>query len=264
GSGEASRTNQIIARLLQNSLTEVGLPETLILLVEHTDVSRLEIARCSGIDLIIPHGRPRLVEQVVESATIPVVPSRMGNCYLYWSASGAVDQVYHMIVSSYQGTPDAINRIEKVVFHESHSATTLTRLWSRLREEGFELKADMAIAQTYHLSIAEPSEWESAYLERTIAFHQVKHTDEAIRWINQHSSGHADSIATTDYSDSRLFSNRCRSTALYINTSPQFIRNAEHPGEIALGISNRKGTASGLIGMNLMRAHQRIFPGESS
>ena len=264
GGSEASRTNQIIAHILQSSLAEVGLPETLILSVDHTDASRLEIAQCSDIDLIIPHGRPSLVNQVVETATIPVVPSRVGNCYLYWSASGVVDQVYHMITNSYKGTPDAVNRVEKVVFHESHSATTLSRLWTRLREDKFELKVDAAIAQEHGLSVAEPLDWGSTYLKRTIAFHQVKDTEEALRWINLHSSGHADSIATTDYTDSRLFSTQCRSTALYINTSPQFIRNTQHPGEIALGISDRKGTAGGLIGMTMMRERQRVFPGKCS
>ncbi|MGB3789284.1 MAG: gamma-glutamyl-phosphate reductase [Phormidesmis sp.] len=261
GGSEASRTNQMIARILQSSLAEVGLPEALIFAVEPTDISRLEMAQCLSIDLIIPHGRPSLVEQVVEMATVPVAPSRMGNCYLYWSASGTVDQVYHMILSSHQGTPDAINRVEKVIFHESHSTTTLSRLWTRLREKGFELKAEKAIAQAHNLSIAEPLDWGSAYLRRTVAFCSVKTTKEALHWINTHSSGHADSIATTDYADSRLFTTQCRSTALYINTSPQFIRNTEHPGEIALGISDRKGTTGGLIGMNMMRERQRIFPG---
>ncbi len=262
GGSEASRTNQTIAKILQSSLAEVGLPETLIFSIEPTEVSRLEMAQCLNIDLIIPHGRPSLVEQIVETATVPVVPSRMGNCYLYWSASGTVDQVYHMIVSSHKGTPDAVNRIEKVVFHESHSDTTLTRLWTRLREAGFELKAEKAITQIHNLSVAEPLDWGSAYLSRTVAFCPVKSTSDALYWINTHSSGHADSIATTDYADSRLFTNQCRSTALYINRSPQFIRNTEHPGEIALGISDRKGTAGGLIGMNMMRERQRIFPGK--
>ena len=262
GGSEASRTNQMIAQILQSSLAEVGLPEALIFLIEPNNTSRLEVAQCSSIDLIIPHGRPSLVEQVVETATVPVVPSRMGNCYLYWSASGTVDQVYQMIISSHEGTPDAINRIEKVIFHESHSATTLARLWTRLREKGFELKAEAAIAQAHSLSVAEPLDWGSAYLRKTVAFCPIKSTSDALDWINTHSSGHADSIATADYADSRFFSDHCRSTALYINTSPQFIRNTEHPGEIALGISDRKGTTGGLIGMNMMRERQRIFLGK--
>lgn len=261
GGSEASRTDQMIAQLLQRGLIEAGLPETLIFPLEPTNVSRLEMAQCSSIDLIIPHGRPSLVEQVVETATVPVAPSRMGNCYLYWSATGTVDQVYHMIVSSHQGTPDAINRIEKVIFHESHSATMLSLLWARLREAGFELKAEAAIAAAHDLSVAAPLDWGSAYLRKTVAFCPTKNIGDALAWINTHTSGHADSIATTDYADSRRFIAHCRSTALYINTSPQFIRNTEHPGEISLGISNRKGVTGGLIGMNMMSTHQQIFPG---
>ncbi|MEM8501776.1 MAG: gamma-glutamyl-phosphate reductase [Cyanobacteria bacterium P01_D01_bin.1] len=261
GGSEASRTDQMIAQLLQSGLVAAGLSETLILPVEPAAISRLEMAQCSSIDLIIPHGRPSLVEQVVETATVPVAPSRMGNCYLYWSATGTVDQVYHMIISSHKGTPDAINRIEKVVFHESHSATAITLLWARLKEEGFELKAEAAIAQIHDLPVAAPLDWGSAYLRKTVAFCPAKNISEALEWINTHTSGHADSIATTDYADSRLFTAQCRSTALYINTSPQFVRNTEHPGEIALGISNRKGVTGGLIGMHMMSARQQIFPG---
>ena len=260
GGSEASRTNQIIANLLQNSLSDVGLSADLILPVEHTNVSRLEMAQCSDIDLIIPHGRPSLVEQIIEAASVPTAPSRMGNCYLYWSASGYLDRVYKMIVSSHTGTPDAVNRIEKVLLHESLSENTVTRLWNRLQENGFELKADRSISLNVDgLGIAEPLDWGSAYLKRTVAFRQVKNTADAIRWINTHSSGHADSIATAEYATSRRFAALCRSASLYINTSPQFIRNAKCIREIALGISERKGVIGGLIGMSCLRSRQRIF-----
>ena len=261
GGSEASRTNQIIASILQSALTEVGLSADLMLSVEPTDVSRIELAQSAEINLIIAHGRPSLVEQVVESASGPVIPSRMGNCYLYWSASGSVDQVCKMIVGSHTGTPDAVNRIEKVLLHEAHSDNTLTRLWNRLQENGFTLKADGALTQKHDLEIAEPLDWGSAYLKQTVAFRQVKNTAEAVSWITNHSSGHADSIATTDYGDSRLFTTGCRSASLYINSSPQFIRNAKHTSDIALGVSDRKRQSGGLIGIGVMREHQRIFYG---
>ncbi|MEM6452293.1 MAG: gamma-glutamyl-phosphate reductase [Cyanobacteria bacterium P01_C01_bin.69] len=262
GGSEASQTNQIIAQTLQSAITEVGLSADLVFLIEPTEVSRLEMAQCADIDLVIAHGRPSLVEQVLASANIPVIPSRMGNCYLYWSASGSVDQVYKMIVDSHTGTPDAVNRIEKVLLHEAHSDNTLTRLWNRLQESGFTLKADGALINKHALEAAEPLDWGSAYLKKAIAFRQVKNTPEAISWINKHSSGHADSIATADYSDSRLFATGCRSASLYINASPQFIRNAKHSSEIALGVSDRKGLSGGLIGIEVMRERQRIFYGD--
>ncbi len=261
GGGEASKTNLIIASILQEALASVELSESLIFPIESAEISCLEVAQRSDIDLIIAHGRPSLVEQIVQSANVPVIPSRMGNCCLYWSASGSLDQVYRMIAESHSGTPDAVNRIEKVLLHEAHSENTLTRLWNRLQEGGFTLKAEAGLAQKHGLNIAEPLDWGSAYLRQTVAFRQVKDAAEAINWINVHSSGHADSIATNDYAESRLFSDRCRSASLYINVSPQFVRNAKHTSDISIGISDRRSLSGGLIGMSVMRNRQRIFHG---
>lgn len=284
GGSEASRTNQIIVSILQRALEKLELPETLIFPVESTEVSRLDVAQCPGIDLIIAHGRPSLVAQIVQQASVPVIPSRMGNCYLYWAASGSLDQVYRTIVDSHTGTPDAVNRIEKVLLHASHSENSVTRLWHRLQEKGFEIKVDEAMLNSIDadsskamsielgiqaviqqpnrdLKVAKPVEWDSAYLKRTVAFRQVKDSISAISWINAHSSGHADSIITTDYTESRRFIAGCRSASVYINTSPRFVRNAKQTREIALGMSNYKGAAGGLISMAVMQERQRIFHG---
>lgn len=177
-----------------------------------------------------------------------------------------------MIAQSHAGTPDAVNRIEKVLVHEAHSENVVTRLWNRLQENGFKIRANEAmrgwrIPGTLHndkddkLEAAADEEWSTAYLKRTVAFRQVKNSDAAIRWINAYSSGHADSLATADYSESRKFISSCRSAAIYINASPQFIRNARQTSEIALGASDHKGIGSGLIGMAVMQAHQRVFHG---
>lgn len=266
GGSEASRTNKIIASILQGTLEEVDLPTALIFPIESTaEVSRLDVAQCSEIDLIIPHGRPSLVDQVVKNANVPVIPSRMGNCYLYWSASGSLDQVHRMIIESHLGTPDAVNRIEKILLHESHSENAVTRLWNRLQESKFEIKADAPILRwgsaTSGMGVdtVEADEWSAAYLKKTVAFRQVKDIEAAIQWINARSSGHADSIVTADYTESRKFISRCRSAAVYVNASSQFARNAKQTGEIAIGASDYKDADGGLIGMAVMQARQRIF-----
>lgn len=278
GGSEASRTNQIIASILQSTLAKAGLPEALLFTIESTEVSRLDIVQCAEIDLIIAHGRPSLVDQVVQQSSRPVIPSRMGNCYLYWAASGSLDQVYQMIVESHTGTPDAVNRIEKVLLHESHSENSVTRLWSRLQEKGFEIKADSSILRWQSPPNVQPpdaengsenssngrtvtdfSDWDTAYLKRTVAFRSVKDSAIATDWINAYSSGHADSIVTANYAESRRFIGCCRSASVYVNTSPQFVRNAKQVGAIALGMSNQKGPTGGLISMAVMQECQRVF-----
>ena len=275
GGGEASHTNRIVASLLRNSLEAVDLSPDLILPITSTaEISRVELAESPYIDLIIPHGRPTLVEQVASKANGRVIPSRIGNCYLYWAASGNIDRVYQMIIESHAGSPDAVNRIEKVLIHESHTENTITRLWSRLQEAGFAIRVTRAPLdptkglESYGggntgvtVETTEPSEWDAAYLKRTLAFRTVSGTSAAIQWINTYSSGHADSIATADYAESRQFMLGCRSASVYINASPQFIRNAKRTGEIALGVSDYKGTTGGLISVAVMRERQRIFHG---
>jgi glutamate-5-semialdehyde dehydrogenase len=272
GGSEASRTNQIIASILQRSLADVGLPPELIFSIDSTDISRLDVAQCPDIDLVIAHGRPSLVGQIVKHASVPVIPSRIGNCYLYWAAGGSLEQVYQMIAESHLGTPDAVNRIEKVLVHKAHSENVVTRLWTRLQENGFQIRAteEMRSWRTSATSATAPNdsvettaeeEWSTAFLKRAVAFRQVENSDTAIRWINTHSSGHADCIATSDYAESRKFISLCRSAALYVNASPRFVRNAEQTSEIALGASDYKGIGGGLISMSVMQARQRIFHG---
>ena len=275
GGGEASHTNQIVADILRGSLEDVGLDPNFILSITSTaEISRVEIAQNPNIDLVIPHGRPSLVEQIARKASGRVIPSRIGNCYLYWSGSGNIERVYQMIVESHTGTPDAVNRIEKVLIHESHTENTIARLWSRLQEAGFAIRVTRTPAEAatglesygggntgVTVEATEPSEWDEAYLKRTIAFRTVKDTAAAIAWVNEHSSGHADSIATADYAESRQFMLGCRSASVYINASPQFIRNAKRTGEIALGVSDYKGTTGGLISVAVLRERQRIFHG---
>ena len=275
GGSEASHSNQIMADILRNSLEDVGLDPNLVLPITATaEISRVELAQSPGIDLIIPHGRPTLVEQIAQKASGRVIPSRIGNCYLYWAASGNIERVYQMIIESHTGTPDAVNRIEKILIHESHTENTITRLWSRLQEAGFSIRVTRKPSEAttgleaygggntgVTVEATEPPEWDKAYLKRTLAFRAVKDTAAAIEWINAHSSGHADSIATADYAESRRFMLGCRSSSVYINASPQFIRNAKRTGEIALGVSDYKGTTGGLISVAVMRERQRTFHG---
>jgi len=72
----------------------------------------------------------------------------------------------------------------------------------------------------WELKLAGDSEWNIAYLNKTVAFKLVDSLEAAIAWINQYSSGHADCIVTESYQESRHFGASIAST--YINASPRF------------------------------------------
>jgi len=70
------------------------------------------------LNLVIPYGRPSLVQQVVRQSTAPVLKSAMGNCCLYWSVSGSLDMARWIIID-HQSEPDPVNAIEKVLIQYS-------------------------------------------------------------------------------------------------------------------------------------------------
>ncbi|MDJ1173667.1 glutamate-5-semialdehyde dehydrogenase [Roseofilum capinflatum] len=264
GGSESSHTNHAIAEALQTALDEEGLPkDALILLPSEEGAPIREVIRQDQqIDLVIPYGRPSLVEQVVRQATAPVLRSAMGNCYLYWGNSGSLDTVRHLILDSHASEPDPVNAIEKVLIEQGQSSSAMVSLWKFLKEKGFELRADPELAaQHEELKPAEPEEWNQAYLEKIVTFKVADNIDEAIAWMNAHSSGHANCLVTQSYNESRKFALGINSASLYINASPRFYRYRTRGNTVFLGMSNQKGVRRGLINLEALTTVKYIIQG---
>lgn len=264
GGSEASHTNLVIAQALQAAIYEAGLPEGCLELLpaEQGASVRDLITQDQYLNLIIPYGRPSLVQQVVRQATAPVLRSAMGNCYLYWSPSGNLEAARWMILDSHQSEPDAVNAIEKVLIHQDQNRSSLVMLWNSLREKGFTLKGSPELAAEHpDLLLAEDQEWSQAYLDKVVAFKTVSNIEAAIAWINQYSSGHADCLVTESYQESRQFALGVNSASTYINASPRFSRNPKQGDAVFLGMSNQKGHRRGLIGLETLTTLKHIVQG---
>jgi glutamate-5-semialdehyde dehydrogenase len=249
---------------LQNAIVEVGLPAGCVELVttEHGGSLRDLITQDQYINLVIPYGRSSLIQQVVRQATCPVLKSAMGNCYLYWSLNSSLEIVRWMILDSHESEPDPVNAIEKVLIHRQAMPSSLAVLWNSLKEKGFEIKGDAELVEAFpQLQLAKDNEWGNPYLTKTVAFKLVDSLDSAIAWINQYSSGHADSIATESYQESRQFALGVNSAATYINTSPRFSRNPSRGDSVFLGMSNQKGHRRGFISLETLTTLKHIIQG---
>ncbi len=264
GGTEATHSNQIIVETLQLALEESGLPPGCLEILPSqpkTSIQQL-ITQDKYINLVIPYGRPNFVQQVVNQSTVPVLRSAMGNCYLYWSSTASVDTARWMILDSHDGKPDAVNAIEKVLIDPNQKSSSLVRLWNNLREAGFELRGDEALAQEFsELILAETTEWPRPYLTRTVAFKVVDNLEKAITWMNTYSSGHANCLATESYAESRKFAQDVNSALTFINASPRFSRHLNRGDAIFLGISNQKGYRRGLIGLEALMTLKHVVQG---
>jgi len=265
GSSEASQSNQVIAQALQNALDEAGLPSGCLELFPSEQGASMRdlVTRDDYLNLVIPYGRPTLVQQVLQQATVPVLRSAMGNCYLYWSASGTWDGVRSIILDSHASIPDPVNAIEKVLIHRNQKPSSLMNLCKSLSDKGFKLKADAELVAKFpdQLTLASESEWSQPYLDKVVAFKLVDSTEDAIEWINQYSSRHADCLVTESYLESRQFSLKVDSASVYLNSSPRFSRNPKRGDSVFLGMSNQKGYRRGMITLETLTTLKQVVQG---
>jgi glutamate-5-semialdehyde dehydrogenase len=264
GGSEASNSNAMIAQILQLALEETGMPFGCLELLEMEQGSLIRdlVTQDQYLNLVIPYGRPGLVQQVVRQSTAPVLKSAMGNCYLYWSLSGSIDMARWMILDSHASEPDPVNAIEKVLIHRTTNPSSLVTLWNSLQDKGFQIRGDAELVAAFpQLQLAKDSEWCQPYLNKTVAFKVVDNLEAAIAWINQYSSGHADCIVTESYQESRHFALGVNSASTYINSSPRFSRNPSRGESVFLGMSNQRGHRRGLINLETLTTVKHIVQG---
>ncbi len=265
GGSEASQSNLVIAKALQTALDEAGLPVGCLELLPSEQGASIRdlVTQDRYLSLVIPYGRPTLVQQVMQQSTAPVLKSAMGNCYLYWSATGSLDMVRWVILDSHASEPDPVNAIEKILINRYQKPSALVVLWNSLKDKGFELRGDEELVAEFpqQLKLVAESEWNQPYLDKTIAFKVVDSMEEAIAWMNHYSSGHADCLVTESYQESRQFALGVDSSSVYINSSPRFSRNPKRGDAVFLGMSNQKGYRRGMINLETLTTTKQIVQG---
>jgi glutamate-5-semialdehyde dehydrogenase len=264
GGVEARHSNLAIATALRRGLEQIDFPPNAVQLIDPTPSLLYElVTQAQHVNLVIPYGRPSLIHQVTQQATVSILPGAIGNCYLYWGANGDLDLVRYAICDSHVGEPDAVNAIEKVLIHRDLRPSSLTLLWKSLQEKGFELHGDRELVNNYgeYLKLAEDGEWFRPYLRKIVAFKFVENVDEAVETIDRYSSGHADCIVTDSYLEAQRFATNVNSAYAYVNASPRFYRYQRGRDRIWLGMSNSHGCQRGVIGLTALMATQQVTMG---
>ena len=263
GTAETSHTHQFFSNLIQTVLTKEKIDKRCFHgFVEEDPVTVEDITACVSVNLLVPYGRSSFVQAIVQQATSPSLNSAIGNCYLFWSPSGSSDFIKTIIVDSHVGMPDAVNAIEKVLITPNLNYSLLNVVFNHLREKGFILKGDEVLKQDFpDLELANPQDWSSPFLSKTVAFKVVESLNHGIQWMNQHSSGHADGIVTDAYRESQQFILGTDSATAFINASPKFSRlTSGYGGGATLGMMGR-GAVWGPIGIETFIKGNHIVQG---
>ena len=97
------------------------------------------------------------------------------------------------------------------------------------------------------LTPAKEQDWSTEYLDAILSVKIVKDTDEAIAHIKRYSSGHTESIITSDADAIATFMNEIDSAIIMSNASTQFADGGEFGMGAEIGIATGKLHARALL-----------------
>jgi glutamate-5-semialdehyde dehydrogenase len=288
GGSEAIESNKALARLVQQALTESGLPLEAVQLVQTTDravVGQL-ITMPQYVDVIIPRGGKGLIERISRDAKVPVIKHLDGNCHTYVDDPCDIAMAVKVADNAKTNKYSPCNATESLLVARSVAAEFLPLIARVYAAKGVEMRCDpqalailkgnqpvapvdigyIAIDSAVELKpvlvLAQESDWFEEYLAPIISIKVVAGVDEAIAHINRYSSHHTDAILTRDHMHAQQFLREVDSASVMVNTSTRFADGFEYGLGAEIGISTDKFHARGPVGIEGLTSLKYVVLGD--
>lgn len=256
GGSEAFETNRILGELVQQALTETGLPTEAVRIAPTTDRDFVgEMIRANKyVDVIIPRGGKGLIARLAAEATVPMIHHLDGICHTYVDKDADIDMAVSVTDNAKTQRYSPCNATETLLVHEAVADVFLPRIGRIFAEKNVEMRCDAkskAVLEASGLSCvdADPSDWDTEYNAPIISIAVVKSLDEAIAFIEEHSSKHTDAIITNNLQASQRFLREVDSGSVMVNCSTRFADGFEYGLGAEIGISTGKLHARGPVGL---------------
>lgn len=256
GGSEAFETNRILGELVQQALTETGLPTEAVQIAPTTDrdfVGKM-IRANKYVDVIIPRGGKGLIARLAAEATVPMIHHLDGICHTYVDKDADIDMAVSVTDNAKTQRYSPCNATETLLVHEAVADVFLPRIGRIFAEKNVEMRCDAkskAVLEASGLSCvdADPSDWDTEYNAPIISIAVVESLDEAIAFIEEHSSKHTDAIITNNLQASQRFLREVDSGSVMVNCSTRFADGFEYGLGAEIGISTGKLHARGPVGL---------------
>jgi glutamate-5-semialdehyde dehydrogenase len=263
GGKEALNSNRTIAQVMVDAARKVVsiFPEHAIQVVPTTDRAAIPelLSLTNYIDLCMPRGGEGLIRAVTECSKVPVIKHYKGVCHVYVAEGADEKMAVDIAVNSKCQRPSVCNAAETLLVDRSIAESFLPAVYPGLAEHNVELRADagaLAILKsklnnpTTTIKAASDEDWETEYNDYVLNVKIVDGLDGAIEHINNHGSGHSDSIVTSNEACAQKFLQEVDSAAVYWNASTRFTDGGEFGMGAEIGISTDKIGARGPMGLD--------------
>ncbi len=270
GGSEAIESNKALAKLVQQALTESGLPVEAVQLVQTTDrelVGQL-ITMPEYVDVIIPRGGKSLIERISREAKVPVIKHLDGNCHTYVDDPCDLDMAVRVADNAKTHKYSPCNASEGLLVARGVAQEFLPRIGAVFAAKGVEMRCDpeaqaiLAGVKGANLQAATEQDWYEEYLAPIISVKVVAGLDEAIRHINHYGSHHTDAILTRDHMHAQAFLREVDSGSVMVNASTRFADGFEYGLGAEIGISTDKLHARGPVGLEGLTSLKYVVLGQ--
>lgn len=252
GGSAARDSNTVLVDVMRAALGTAGVTPEAIQTVDDfgRDGAKALMHGRGFIDVLVPRGSAGLIETVVTESTVPVIETGAGNVHILLDESAPDDWACDIVVNAKVQRPSVCNAVETVLVHRQAAPRLIPLVASALMSEGVAIHGDDVVAGLVANVIpATEEDWATEYLSLDVAMKVVDSLDDALDHIRRYSTGHTESIITTDARNAERFLAEVDSAVVMANASTRFTDGAEFGFGAEVGISTQKLHTRGPMGL---------------
>ncbi|MDY4901751.1 MAG: glutamate-5-semialdehyde dehydrogenase [Treponema sp.] len=273
GSSSAYNSNKAIVKIIKEALNQTpkGVSDAIELVQvkdsSHEDVEQI-LNAVGKIDVVLPRGGKKLIQNVVLNAKVPVIETGSGVCHLYIDDSADLTKAVLIAENAKIQRPSVCNAIECIVVHEKAAQEFLPELAKKFAGRvkfhadsmSYEILSKTGISPE-NLTAATDSDFGNEYLDYECCIKTVTSLNDAIEYINSHNTKHSESIITENLQNARIFQEKIDASCVYVNASTRFTDGGEFGFGAELGISTQKLHARGPMGIKALTTTKYLIDG---
>lgn len=266
GGKDALHSNKALVKLIRQSLEKSGITPDAVQLVEDPSHAVAEelMQATDYVDVLIPRGGAKLIQTVKEKAKVPVIETGVGNVHIYVDAQADLDMATKIVINAKTKRPSVCNAAEGLVIHEAVAARFIPMLEKAINQvQPVEWRADDKALPLFEQAVpAKAEDFETEFLDYIMSVKVVSSLEEAISWINQHTSHHSEAIITRDIKAAETFQDLVDAAAVYVNASTRFTDGFVFGLGAEIGISTQKMHARGPMGLEALTSTKFYINGD--
>lgn len=265
GGRDAIYSNMALVKVIRQSLKQASICQDAVQLLEDTSHQMAEelMQASHYVDLLIPRGGAKLIQTVKEKAKVPVIETGVGNVHIYVDKDADIDMACQIVINAKTQRPSVCNAAESLVVHEKIIEHFIPALEKSLKgKQAIEFRADdKALPYFSTAKQAVPEDFATEFLDYIMSVKTVSSLDEAISFINAHSSHHSEAIITNNLQAAEQFQDLIDSAAVYVNASTRFTDGFVFGLGAEIGISTQKMHARGPMGLEALTSSKYYING---